>query len=247
MPDLEFERLHVRIARSGVASRRSAEKMIADGRVEVDGEIVTEMGLKVTSDQEVRVDGRLVEVAKHYTVLLYKPLGVVTTLSDPHGRPTIVKYLPEYGTPLKPVGRLDMDTEGLLLCTNDGELAHRLSHPRQGVEKEYEAVVTGIVEERALNHLRKGVFFEGRKSAPAQVEIIHAEPRSNSTGLRITIHEGRNRQIRLMCETVGHPVQKLKRVRYAFLRSKGMRAGEAKLLGKQDLNKLREMVELPLE
>lgn len=245
MPELESERLHVRIARAGVSSRRKAEKLIADGRVEVDGRIVLEQGLKVTPDQEVRVDGQVVVTVRHYTVILNKPVGVVTTLRDPQNRPTVVHHLPDYGVPLKPVGRLDMDTEGLILCTNDGELAHRLSHPRYGVEKEYEAIVTGIVEERALNALRNGVYIEGGRTAPAKVEIIHAEPRTNTTGLRITIHEGRNRQVRLMCEAVEHPVQKLRRIRYAFLRSKGMRPGEARLLGKQELDKLRELVGLP--
>ncbi|CAN5621817.1 23S rRNA pseudouridine(2605) synthase RluB [soil metagenome] len=219
--------------------------MIADGRVEVDGKIVVEPGIKVTPDQEVRVDGGIITVSRHYTVILNKPLGVVTTLRDPHNRPTVMAHLPDYGVVLKPVGRLDMDTEGLILCTNDGELAHRLSHPRYGVEKEYEAIVTGIVEERALTLLRKGVYIEGGRTGPAKVEIIHAEPRTNTTGLRITIHEGRNRQVRLMCEAVGHTVQKLRRTRYAFLRVKGMRTGEARLLGKQELDKLREMVGMP--
>lgn len=238
------ERLHVRVARSGVCSRRAAEQLIREGRIEVNGSIVIELGYKVTPEDEIRVDGMVVKTSKHYTVVLNKPLGVVTTLSDPQGRPTILKYIPDYGTQLKPVGRLDMDTEGVLLCTNDGDLAHRLAHPRYGVEKEYQAVVLGLVGEESMEKLRNGVFVEGRKTAPAKVELIHAEPKTNTTGIRITIHEGRKRQVRLMFETVGHPVKSLKRVRYGPLRVKGMRAGEARLLGQKEVEELRRMVGL---
>jgi 23S rRNA pseudouridine2605 synthase len=242
-----LERLHVRIAHSGLCSRRAAEKLILEGRVTVNGEIVAELGFKVGPDDVVRVDEQPIRTARHYTVLLNKPAGVVTTLSDPQGRPTVVKYLPDFGVQLKPVGRLDMDTEGLLLVTNDGELANRLAHPRYGVEKEYQAIVKGLPSEEALEWLRNGVFFEGRKSAPAKVEVIHAEPKTQTTGLRITIHEGRKRQVRLMCEVVGHPVISLKRLRYGPLRVKGMRVGEARLLGKKEVDDLRKLVGLEPE
>jgi 23S rRNA pseudouridine2605 synthase len=237
-------RLHVFIAHSGLCSRRAAEKLIQEARVEVNGELVLEMGVKVGPDDDVRVDGNPVRQAKHYSVLLNKPLGVVTTLSDPQKRPTIVRHLPDYGVVLKPVGRLDMDTEGLIICTNDGEFAHRMAHPRYEIDKEYQAIVEGVPTEKALHDLRRGVFIEGRRTAPAQVEVIHVEERKNTTGLRITIHEGRNRQIRLMCETVGHPVRSLKRVRIGPLRIRGMRSGECRLLGKEELNELRSMVGL---
>ena len=237
------ERLHVRIARSGFASRRASEGIIADGRVTVNGSLVVEMGVKVRPEDEVAVDGVPLSVAKHYTVLLNKPKGVVTTLSDPQGRPTIVRHLPDYGVPLKPVGRLDMDTEGILLCTNDGELHARLSHPRYGIEKEYYAIVEGAPSEEAVEQLRKGVFVEGRKTAPAKVEIVHAEPRS--TSLRITIHEGRYRQVRFMCDGIGHPILSLRRTRYGPYTVKGMRPGEAVLLGKKDVDALRKSVGLP--
>ena len=240
----DTERLHVRIAHSGVSSRRAAEKMIAEGRVQVNGDYVREMGVMVGPEDEVRVDGIPVTTVRSLSVILYKPKGVVTTLSDPQGRPTILRHLPDYGVMLKPVGRLDMDTEGLLICTTDGELANRLTHPRYGIEKEYRAIVTGIPEEKALNSLRKGVFVEGRKTAPAKVEIIHAEPRTNTTGLSITIHEGRKRQVRLMCEMVGHPVTSLTRIRIGPLRSKGMRPGEARLLSKVELDSLKKLVGL---
>jgi len=239
------ERLHVRIARSGMCSRRAAEVMISEARVVVNGALVTEPGTKVSDADEVMVDGVLIGIAKNYTVLMNKPLGVVTTLRDPQGRQTIVKYLPDYGVQLKPVGRLDMDTEGLLLCTNEGELANRLAHPRYGIEKEYVAIVRGIPDDKALDRLRKGVWItEGGKTAPAKVDVIHAEERTGLTGLRITIHEGRKRQIRLMCEAVGHPVTSLKRTRIGSLVVKGLRAGECRLLGKQEVDQLRSMVGL---
>jgi 23S rRNA pseudouridine2605 synthase len=244
-PETEgLERLHVRIAHAGVCSRRAAEKLILEGRVTVNGEIVAEMGYKVAPEDEVCVDGQALKTVKQYTVLLNKPTGVVTTMSDPQGRPTIVRFLPDFGVPLKPVGRLDMDTEGLLLCTNDGELANRLAHPRYGVEKEYQAIVKGIPTEETLQRLRTGVFVEGRKTSPAKVEVIHAEPKTDTTGLRITIHEGRKRQIRLMADAIGHPVISLRRLRYGPLRVKGMRPGEARLLGKKEVDELRKLVGL---
>jgi 23S rRNA pseudouridine2605 synthase len=239
-----LERLHVRIAHAGVCSRRAAEKLILEGRVEVNGHIVVELGYKVAAEDNVRVDGVGLRTTKSYTVVINKPLGVVTTLADPQGRPTIVRYIPDYGVQLKPVGRLDMDTEGLLLCTNDGDLAHRLAHPKYGVEKEYQAVVLGIPNDEELEALRNGVFIEGKRTAPARIEVIHAEPKTNTTGLRIIIHEGRKRQVRLMCEAVGHPVKSLKRVRYGPLKIRGMRVGEAKLLGKKEVDELRALVGL---
>jgi 23S rRNA pseudouridine2605 synthase len=242
---LDSERLHVRIAHSGFCSRRAAERLIKEARVEVNGKLVIDMGVQVTPSDEVRIDGIALKSERTMSVLLYKPRGVVTTLHDPQGRPTIVRFLPDYGVTLKPVGRLDMDTDGIIICTNDGDLAHRLTHPRFGVEKEYRAVVEGIPDEKALGQLRKGVYVEGRKTAPAQIETIHAEAKSNTTGLLITIHEGRKRQIRLMCEAVGHPIKTLTRIRIGPLRSKGMRAGEAKLLSKVEVDALRKLVGLP--
>jgi 23S rRNA pseudouridine2605 synthase len=240
----ESDRLHVRIAKSGLCSRRAAEEMIRQGRVTVNGELVTEMGVKVTDEDQVAVDGMPALVAKSYTVVLNKPTGVVTTMRDPQGRPTITRYLPDMGVPLKPVGRLDMDTEGLLVCTNDGELANRLAHPRYGVDKEYQAIVHGIPNDKSLNKLRKGIWIEGGKTSPAKVEVIHAEEKTNTTGLRITIHEGRKRQVRLMCEAIDHPVISLKRIRYGPLTIKGMRSGEARMLGKQEVDELRKLVGL---
>ncbi len=244
---VEADRLHVRIAHSGLCSRRAAEKLIQEGRVEVNGSIVREMGVKVTADDSIRVDGQLIYEAKHYTVVLNKPLGVVTTLYDPQRRPTIVRHLPDLGVQLKPVGRLDMDTEGLLICTNDGDLAQRLAHPRYGIEKEYQAMVEGVPDERALKALRDGVFIEGRRTAPAKVELLHAEPKANKSSLRLTLHEGRKRQVRLMFEVVGHHVITLKRTRLGPFYLKGMRPGECKMLGKKEVEELRKLVGLAPE
>lgn len=214
--------------------------------MQVNGEYVRELGIKVEPTDDVRVDGIPCMVAKHYTVVLHKPTGILTTLNDPQRRPTVAGLLPDYGVQLKPVGRLDKDTEGLLICTNDGDLAARLTHPRYGVEKEYQAIVDGIPDEKALNSLRTGVFVEGSKTAPAKVEVIHAEAKTMKTSLRITIHEGKKRQVRQMCEIVGHPVRSLKRVRIGFLNVRGMCAGEARLLGKKEVDMLRQMVNLPI-
>lgn len=240
----ETERLHVRIAHSGLCSRRAAEQLIAEGRVQVNGEYVREFGVQVRPEDEVRVDGQLITEAKIYTLIMNKPTGVVTTLSDPQGRPTIARFLPDYGVQLKPVGRLDMDTDGLLIVTNDGDLALRLAHPRYGIEKEYQAIVEGIPTDSTLNKLEKGVFVEGRKTAPARVSVVHVEERKGTTSLRITIHEGRKRQVRLMCLSVGHPVIKLTRIRLGPLHLKGMRPGEVRLLGQKEVEILRQMVGL---
>lgn len=238
------ERLHVRIAHSGLCSRRQAEKLIQEGRVEINGELVIEMGRKVGPGDVVRVDGMVIATAKLYTMVMNKPTGVVTTLFDPQRRPTIVKYLPDLGVQLKPVGRLDMDTEGLLIVTNDGELAQRLAHPRYEVEKEYRAIIKGIPDDKSLAKLRNGIYIEGGKTKPARVDVIHAEPTTNTTGLTIVIHEGRKRQIRLMCEAIGHPVISLKRLRIGPLVVKGMRAGECRMLTKVELSGLRKLVGL---
>ena len=239
------ERLHVRIAHAGVCSRRAAEKLIQEGRVEVNGEIVIEMGRKIGPEDQVRVDGMVITAAKLYTLVLNKPTGCVTTLFDPQRRPTIVKYLPDVGVQLKPVGRLDMDTEGLLIVTNDGDLAQRLGHPRYEVEKEYRAIIRGIPDDKSLAKLRNGIYIEGGKTRPAKVEVIHAEPTTNTTGLTITLHEGRKRQIRLMCEAIGYPVISLKRLRIGPLTVKGMRAGECRMLSKVEVASLRRLVDLP--
>lgn len=233
-------RLHKFIADCGITSRRKAEELIREGRVEVNGATVTDMGVKVSAEDRVIVDGRPLKLPKLHYVLMNKPKGYLTTLSDPHKRPTVAKLLPDLGVALKPVGRLDMETEGLLIFTNDGEFALRLTHPSFGIEKEYEAVVSGQVTPKAIKNLTQGVYIDGRRTAPAKVVIRNFNSKSNQTTLRIAIHEGRNRQVRLMCEYVGHPVSALKRIRIGHLVLREMPPGMCKSLGLADVQRLLE-------
>jgi len=203
----EGERLQKVLARAGVGSRRACEELIAEGRVTVNGDVAL-LGRRVDpATDEVELDGALVVVDDalvHY--LLNKPAGVVTTAADPQGRPTVVGLVPAEPR-VFPVGRLDAATEGLLVMTNDGPLAHRLTHPRFGVEKEYVAEVEGRPAPGAVRALRQGVELEDGPTAPARVALV------SPSVLRITIHEGRNRQVRRMCDAVGHPVTRLVRTR----------------------------------
>lgn len=240
--DPSRERLHKFLARCGVCSRRKAEEWIAEGRVSVNGEIRTERGASVGADDEVEVDGRRIAVQRLHYLAMNKPVGVLTTLDDPHRRPTISKLMPDVGAMLRPVGRLDMDTEGLLLLTNDGELAARLTHPRYGVEKEYVVRVQGRPEAKAIDRLRKGVVLYGRRTAPAIVELESTG--ANESTVRITIHEGRNRQVRHMCEAVGHPVVGLRRVRVGPIALRKLPLGATRKLGHDEVMKLKAAVGL---
>jgi 23S rRNA pseudouridine2605 synthase len=244
VPKVELERLHVRIAHSGICSRRAAENYITEGRVAVNGVAVVEQGFKVGPDDVVEVDGKVITDAKKYTLIFHKPVGVVTTLNDPQGRPTIKQYLPNYGVQLKPVGRLDKDTDGLLFVTNDGDIALRITHPRYGLDKEYQAVVEGIPDEKSLEKLRKGIFIEGGKTAPAKVETVFVEQNHQTTSVRITIHEGRKRQVRQMFYAIGHPVIKLTRLRIGPYYLKGLRPGECRMLSKVEVDKLKKTLGL---
>lgn len=238
----EPERLHKRIAASGLCSRRAAEELIRAGRVTVNGATVSEPGTKVSEEDQVCVDDRELTRPRHHYLVMNKPAGYVTTMSDPQGRRTVAHLLPKLNATLKPVGRLDLQTEGLLLFTNDGELANRLTHPRYGVEKEYLALLDREPDEKQIERLRKGVFIEGGKTSPAKVE--RARQGKGGAALRIAIHEGRNRQVRLMCQAVGLRVKDLKRTRIGFLRSTGLRPGECRMLGQEEAKRLRTAVGL---
>ena len=207
-------RLQKYLALCGVASRRKAEQMIAEGKVTVNGVVISEMGVQVdeNSDQ-VCVLGEQVmpEPEKHY-LAYYKPVGEVTTVSDPEGRPTVMDHFRDYPVRLFPVGRLDFDSEGLLLLTNDGEMMNRLLHPKHEVKKVYLAKASNQVSEEEIRHLRTGVFIDGKLTSPAQVRLIRYE--TFDTVLLISIHEGRNRQVRKMLDAVGHQVVALKRVEF---------------------------------
>jgi 23S rRNA pseudouridine2605 synthase len=217
---LTAERLQKVLAAAGLGSRRACEELIAEGRITVDGE-VAELGRRVDPDSAlVAVDGVPVPVRPGLVHnLLNKPAGVVSTASDPQGRPTVVGLVP--GEPrVFPVGRLDTDTEGLLLLTNDGDLAHRLTHPSFGVEKEYLAEVEGTPNRGTLRRLRQGVVLDDGPTAPARVGLVAP------TAVRIVIHEGRNRQVRRMLALVGHPVVRLVRTRIGPLADRGLAPGQ---------------------
>jgi 23S rRNA pseudouridine2605 synthase len=216
------------LARAGIGSRRACEDLIAAGRVTVDG-VVAVLGDRVDPErQQVAVDG--VPVATRTGLVYYllnKPAGVVTTADDPHGRPTVVDLVPAEPR-VFPVGRLDYDSEGLLLLTNDGDLTHRLTHPRFGVEKAYVVEVEGSPSPAALRRLREGVDLDDGRTAPARVSRVQSV-RSGAEAtsvLEITIHEGRNRQVRRMCEAVGHPVRRLVRTRIGPVRDRRLGPGE---------------------
>lgn len=231
-------RLQKYLALCGVASRRRAEEMIAGGLVQVNGITVREMGIKVQPRDEVRVKGSVVcpEEEKRY-ILYYKPVGEMCTVSDPEGRATVLDHFRDFPVRLYPVGRLDYDSEGLLLLTNDGDFAAFLTHPRHGVEKSYIARVSMELTQEEANALRVGVVLDGRKTAPAKVRILRKD--AFSTDILIIIREGRNRQIRRMVEQVGHQVVRLKRVRYGEVELGDMQRGEWRDLTPQEVASFR--------
>jgi 23S rRNA pseudouridine2605 synthase len=218
------------LASAGVASRRAAEEIIRSGRVTVDGETVTDPARDVTDDHAVRVDGRHVSAGSDRVMyMLNKPAGVVSTASDPQGRPTVVSLIPSPHR-LYPVGRLDIDTTGLILLTNDGELAHRLTHPSFEVPRTYRArVQRPPVRDATLRQLRRGITLEDGPTAPARVR------RTAPDVLEITIHEGRKRQVKRMCEAVGHPVRRLERVAFGPLTLGDLRPGAHRRLTGDEL------------
>src|SRR5205823_504960 len=214
-----------------------------EGRVTVNGQTIRELGTKADpSRDDIRVDGRRVKVAEHHRyLLLNKPRGYVTTRSDPERRPTVIDLLGGVREYVYPVGRLDFDTEGLLILTNDGDLAARLTHPRHGVARVYEARVLGVPDAHDLDRLAKGVTIDGRRT-----QLAHVRPLSASV-LLITIHEGRNRQVRKMCETIGHPVTQLKRVAIGPIRDARLKAGQWRELTAQEVQRLRAVAEAPVK
>jgi 23S rRNA pseudouridine2605 synthase len=233
-------RLQKVLSQAGVASRRAAEKLIADGRVTVNGKTILTMGVKVDPGKdEIRVDGRRIKgVSQPRYLLLYKPAGYVTTRSDPQRRRTVLDLLTGVREYVYPVGRLDYDTEGLLLLTNDGELAARLTHPRHGVARTYEARVAGMPDREAIERLRNGIPLDGHRTLPADVVLLNEGRRDRDGVLRLTIREGRNRQVRRMCEAVGHPVQHLKRTRFGTLADRRLKPGEWRELAPREVEAL---------
>ena len=245
-------RLQKIISTAGVASRRTAESLIVEGRVTVNGETVRELGSKADPDaDDIRVDGRRVKSpGRRRYILLNKPRGYITTRSDPQRRPTVIDLLTTGGVReyVYPVGRLDYDSEGLLLLTSDGELAEKLMHPRHEIGREYHVRVRGVPDERGIERLRKGIALDGERTAPATVEI-HKVIESTSHGpdaiLSMVIYEGRNRQVRRMCEAIGHPVSRLKRVRIGPIKDDHIRPGEFRDLDEDEIAALKRLAARP--
>jgi pseudouridine synthase len=237
-------RLNKLLSAAGIASRRAADELIRQGRVEVNGTLVTELGTQADPERdEIKVDGRRVRAAQpRRYLLLYKPRNVVSTRSDPQRRPTVIDLLARAGIAgyFYPVGRLDFDSEGLILLTNDGEFAERVTHPRYQLERTYEAEVEGVPDERDLERLRKGVVIDGRKTAPARVTVLRVvHPRGAARAvLQITIREGRNRQVRHMCDAIAHPVAALRRTRIGDVTARGLKPGELRDLTEGELRAL---------
>jgi 23S rRNA pseudouridine2605 synthase len=223
-------RLNAYLARAGVASRRGADELIRAGRVLVNGEVAG-LATFVEARDRVELDGKPLEIEPLAYVLLHKPAGVVTTARDPHGRPTVVALV-DHAHRVVPVGRLDADTTGALLLTNDGPLAHRLMHPRYEVDKVYEAEVDGEPSEKALDWLAAGVELEDGRTAPARVR------RLGPNRVELTIHEGRKHQVKRMLEAVGHPVRRLHRASYAGLTLDGLAPGEWRELIAEEVGRL---------
>lgn len=234
----EKMRLQKFISLSGAASRRHAEEMIRAGRVRVNGVTVTEMGITVSAEDRVECDGKPISpVDRKVYIMLNKPSGYVTTVSDPEGRKTVMDLVSGVGCRIYPVGRLDYDTTGLLILTNDGDFAFSSTHPGQLTDKTYLARVSGIPSEESLERLRKGIMLDGRPTSEAGVELVKAD--GMTAVLRITIHEGRNRQVRRMCEAVGHPVISLERVAIGGLSLGNLKPGKWRYLTESEIRSVK--------
>jgi 23S rRNA pseudouridine2605 synthase len=240
-------RLQKILSSAGIASRRAAEKLIVEARVSVNGETVTELGTRADPEtDDIRVDGRRIPRPRRRYIALHKPRGYVTTRSDPEHRPTVLDLL---GTEdyVYPVGRLDYDSEGLLLLTNDGELAERLTHPRYGVEREYEARVRGVPDPNDIRRLEQGVMVEGRRTAPAEVQLVETGrgAHADQAIISVVLHEGRTRQVRNMCDAVGHPIVRLRRVRVGPILLDDLKPGQFRELTPPEIGALQRAAGMP--
>ncbi len=232
-----MERLQKVIASSGLASRRKAEELIKEGKVKVNGEVVTELGIKVSSSDDISVMGNAISREDKVYYLLNKPRGVVTTTSDDKKRTTVIDLINE-SKRIYPVGRLDYDTTGALILTNDGELTNLLTHPSNEIEKVYVAKIKGRLSIQSQMALKKGVVIDGKKTAPARLKIKSQDNKTDTSLIELTIHEGRNHQVKDMFSAVGHEVIKLKRDRISFLDLKGLSSGKYRSLTPKEVKKL---------
>lgn len=237
-----MERLQKVMAHAGVASRRKSEEIIAAGRVKVNGEVVTELGLKVSPSDEVMVDGVPITTEHKVYVLLNKPRETISTVEDPKNRDTVLDLVEAVEERIYPVGRLDWDTTGALLLTNDGELSYRLTHPSFEFPKTYVVKAKGWVSKKMGHQLARGVMIDGVKTAPAQVTIMSYDGKNDTTMVRITLHEGRNHQVKNMFEAIGTPVEKLTREAFGFLTTEGLPSGEWRFLTPHEVKQLWHLV-----
>lgn len=241
-----MERLQKILAQAGIASRRKCEELIVAGKVEVNGETVTTLGTKADPDEDIiTVNGKPIMNEKKVYVVMNKPKGVITSASDPEGRKVVSDYLKGIHERVYPVGRLDYDTEGLLLLTNDGEFANLLTHPRHHVPKTYMATVKGVPHGSELDKLKAGIMLDDGMTAPADVEYKDIDTAKNESVISITIHEGRNRQVRRMFEAISHPVIKLKRIAFGELLLHNLKRGLYRHLTKDEVKDLIDLAKSP--
>lgn len=242
--EAEGVRLQKVLAAAGVASRRASEILIEEGRVEVNGRIVTEQGRRVNPDRDqIRVDGsRIPPPRRHMYLVLNKPRGVISTMDDPEGRATLADYLPRTRERLFHVGRLDTETEGLIILTNDGEFAHRLAHPSYEVRKTYHVQVAGVMDNRTLKRLEKGLTLDDGPVKPDKVKLISRS--QDRTLLQVSLHEGRNRIVRRMMDAVGHPVDRLARIAIGPVRLGTLPVGETRELSREELGALLDLIRM---
>ena len=232
-----MERLQKVIALSGYCSRRKAEELIKQGKVMVDGKVITEMGIKVDGNNQITIDGKSITKEDKDYILLYKPRGVVTTTSDEKNRKTVLDLI-ETDKRLYPIGRLDYDTTGILLLTNDGELTNLLTHPKNEIDKVYMAKINGIMSALEIKKIESGVVIDNYKTSRCKVKIRKIDKKNGTSLVEITIHEGKNHQVKKMFESIGYKVLKLKRERIAFLDLNGLKPGEYRKLNIKEVKKL---------
>lgn len=247
---MQLERLQKIIAHAGFASRREAETMIREGRVTVNGRVVTELGTKANPGRDhIKVDGKLITRAEtHRYILLYKPKEVASTVNDPEGRKTVVDLVKGVRERIYPVGRLDYQSEGLLLLTNDGDLAYKISHPKHGSVKTYHVKVRGVPDERIIGKLERGITIDGKRTVPCEISQLKTTGKRDDEGnswYEVRLREGRNQQIRKMFKAVGHPVSKLRRVAIGPIADPKLTAGDWRELTKHEVKMLETMKELP--
>lgn len=242
------ERIQKFVSRAGVASRRKAEEMILEGRIKINGQIILEPGCKIDPAKDiVVVDGvKIKPVHKMEYVILYKPAGFVTTMHDPQGRPKVKDLIADIPVRLYPVGRLDFNTSGLLFMTNDGDMANHLLHPRYEVKKVYEVAVKGLINPLQIKSLRNGVIMKGDPRVTAPAKVVLKQNKDKISRFQITIHEGRNRQIRRMCTAVGLKVAELKRIRYGCLTIRELEPGQYRKLTPFEIKRLKKDASLIL-